>query len=374
MLRSLTALVLLGAAGAAHAQEAPPVYQQQKSKTGFHADALARQEWTDDVTFLDTSRRFWRLRPRVEFTGGWLQAGVGGDFTYASDQNTDPPEGTTTPPPILRDNYKSRNARLDLAWARLSPVKAVSAQGGRFMMPVRLTEMIWDRDLRVQGASATIDLGSIGPLQRLAATGVWARGSHILPEEGAFKFDNRDTVWAASATMIFSAGAQDRIELVGSYLKFEDLEFVDPRLRRQNTRVGGALVLPYEVWDLVARYHGEGRVSTTIAVDYAWNRATARDNRGIWAAILLGSTVTARGSLEYTYAAVDKDVTLAAYAGDDFIWGTGWSGHRLDLGVRMSDRSSSHVVGQLQKFKDSPVQLERDDYKWRIRLEVRAKY
>ena len=70
--------------------------------------------------------------------------------------------------------------------------------------------------------------------------------------------------------------------------------------------------------------------------------------------MVLGSTATARGSLEYTYASMDKDATLAAYTTDDFIWGTGWSGHRLDLGVRISDRASSHVVGQLQKFKDSP--------------------
>ena len=174
-----------------------------------------------------------------------------------------------------------------------------------------------------------------------------------------------------SATATFSAGAKDRIELIGSYLKFEDLRFVDTRLRRQNTRVGGALVLPYEVVDLVARYHGEGRVSTTLVADYSWNRAVPTDNKGLWLAMVLGSTTTARGSLEYTYASVDKDATLAAYSTDDFIWGTGWSGHRLDLGVRISDRASSHVVGQLQKFKDSPVLAEREDYLNRLRLEVR---
>ena len=42
--------------------------------------------------------------------------------------------------------------------------------------------------------------------------------------------------------------------------------------------------------------------------------------------------------------------TLAAYSTDEFIWGPGWSGHRLVLGVRGSDGASSHVIGQLQKF------------------------
>jgi putative porin len=372
MVRSLSVLLLLAAA-AAGAQEAPPVYQQQKSSTAFHVDGVTRQEWTDEVTFVAKSRRLYRFKPRVELSAKWVQMAVGADLLYGSDHNTDPPEGASTLA-LLRDNYKSRDARLDLAWVRLSPVRFVSAQGGRFPMPVRFTEMIWDRDLRVQGGAATLDFGSIGPLQRLAVTGVYARGSHILPDEGAFQFADRDTVWVGSATATFSAGAKDRIELIGSFLKFDDLGFVDTRLRRQNTRVEGALARPYEVLDLVARYHGEGRVSTTLVADYSWNRAVSVDNRGLWLAMVLGSTVTARGALEYTYAAVDKDATLAAYTTDDFIWGTGWAGHRLDLGVRMSDRASSHVIGQLQRFKDSPLQADRDTYLKRVRLEVRVHY
>ena len=374
MLRSLSVPVLLALAAVAGAQETPqPVYQQQKSSSAFHLDGVSRQEWTDEVTFMAKSRRLIRLKPRGEFNSKWLQIGLGGDFNYSSDHNTDPPAGMATLP-LLRDNYKSRDARLDLAWVRLSPIRAFSVQAGRFAMPVRFTEMIWDRDLRPQGASATIDFGAVGPLQKLAVTGVYGRGSHIFPEGNAFELTDRDTVWIGSATMTFSAGAKDRVELVGSFLKFDDLGFVDTRLRRQNTRTGGALVLPYEVLDLVARYHGEGRVSTTMVADYSKNTAVDANNRGLWLAVVLGSVVTARGSLEYTYAQVDKDATLAAYTTDDFVWGTGWAGHRLDLGVRMSDRASSHVVGQLQRFKDSPIEADRDTYLKRVRVEVRFAY
>jgi hypothetical protein len=373
MLRFLSVTLLLAAATTAAAQDPQPVYQQQKSSSAFHVDALTRQEWTDETTFVSKSRRLYRLKPRVEFGAKGFQIGLGGDFIYGSDHNIDPPEGMTTLA-LLRDNYKSRDARLDLAFVKVAPVRFLSVQGGRFAMPVRFTEMIWDRDLRVQGGAATVDFGSVGPLQKFAVTGVYSRGSHILPEDGAFDFSDRDVIWMGSATATFSAGAKDRIELLGTYLKFDDLGFVDPRLRRQNTRVAGVLVRPYEVLDFVARYHGGGRVSTTLAADYCWNTAVDTDNRGLWLAILLGSTQTARGSLEYTYAQVDKDATLAAYTTDDFIWGTGWGGHRLDLGVRMSDRASSHIVGQLQKFKDSPVQADRDTNLKRVRVEVRFAY
>jgi hypothetical protein len=362
---------LVGAARTVQAQEAQSVYQKQK-KGAFHVDGVTRQEWTDEVTFLDTNRATIRMKPRAEANAKWFQIGVGGDFIYSNDHNLDPPEGTTTLP-LLRDNYVSSDARLDLAWVRLSP-KFVSVEGGRFAMPVRFTEMIWDRDLRPQGASASFELGGEGSSTRFAVTGVWARGSHILPQEGAFQFSDRDTVWIGSATVSFSAGAQDRVELIGSYLKFDDLRFVDTRLRRQNTRVAGALINPYEVVDLVARYHGQGKVNTTLLADYCWNTALSENNHGLWLALVLGSTVTARGSLEYTYASLDKDATLAAYTTDDFIWGTGWTGHRGDLGVRMSDRASSHVVGQYQKFKDSPVLADRDRWVGRLRLEVRVSY
>ncbi|HUG53727.1 MAG TPA: putative porin [Vicinamibacteria bacterium] len=374
MLRLLQVLVLVAATTApARAQDTAPVYQTQKASTAFKLDALSRQEWTDEVTFTPMSRRLFRARPRVELTTSWLQLGVGGDFNYGSDRNLEPPEGTATLP-LLRDNYKSRDARLDLAWARLDPATELSVQGGRFVMPVRFTEMIWDRDLRPQGGSATIDFGSFAGLQRLAVTGVYSRGSHILPEDGAFDLSDRDAVWIASATAVFGAGGADRFELTGAFLKFDGLEFVDPRLRRQNTRVGGALVLPYEIVDVVARYRSEGRVHTTFVADYCWNTATSADNRGLWLALVLGSTVTARGSLEYVYASVDKDATLAAYATDDFVWQTGWAGHRLDLGIRLGEHTSTHFVGQVQRFKDSPREAEREDWLKRGRIELRVTY
>jgi hypothetical protein len=56
----------------------------------------------------------------------------------------------------VRDNYKSRDARFDLAFGRLEPASWIRIEGGRFEMPVRLTEMIWDRDLRPQGGALTL--------------------------------------------------------------------------------------------------------------------------------------------------------------------------------------------------------------------------
>src|SRR5205085_11316624 len=139
-----------------------PVYQAQKGTTAFHLDGVTRQEWTDEETFVTRSRRMIRMKPRAEFGAKWLQLGVGGDFIYSSDHNLTPPPGATTLA-LLRDNYDSRDARLDLAWARLSPVRFVSLEAGRFVMPVRFTEIIWDRDLRPQGGPGRLGVGPLGP-------------------------------------------------------------------------------------------------------------------------------------------------------------------------------------------------------------------
>jgi hypothetical protein len=375
MHRSLPAalLVVLAAARPAAAQD--PVYQSQ-SAFKWHLDTLSRQEWTDDaITFTDTERRFARLRPRLEMERGFLQLGVGGDFIYGNDKNTEPPTN-----PIIRDNYKSRDTRIDLAFARLQPASWLSAQAGRFAMPLRTTEMVWDRDLRPQGASATLQLPSGSSIQKLAVTGVFARGSHVFGpdfpvESDPFELKDRDTIWMASLSATLGAGGpESALELMGAFIRFEDLDRIPAVLRRQNTRVDGALLLEYDVVDLVARYRTDRGVPFQLVVDYCFNTAVDSGNRGIWLAAVLGSVRSARSVLEYTYAKVDKDATLAAYATDDFLWGTGWEGHRGDLGFRVGNNSSVHLVGQLQRFKDSPRPEEREDWLKRIRVEARLSY
>ena len=77
-----------------------------------------------------------------------------------------------------------------------------------------------------------------------------------------------------------------------------------------------------------------------LVADYCWNTAAERGNQGLWLAAVLGSTDVSRARLEYTYAKVDKDATVAAFNADDFFWGTGWEGHRGDLGTSRTARAA----------------------------------
>jgi len=364
------ALVLLLVSPAA-AQDTDPTSQTpSQNNVRFRVDGLFRQEWTKEIFVSadetkDEDRRRFRVLPRLEFGGERFTIGAGGDFNYSTDKNVDVVVAQATP--LLRDNYDSRDARLDLAFARVEPVNWLRLEGGRFEMPVGLTEMIWDRDLRPQGAAITLRQKDAAGVSRLGATGLWARGSHV--------FDDEDVeMILISGQATFTGTVDSSFQLVGSYVAFRHPDKLEPMIRRQNTRVLGQLVNDYKIVDVVARVRQEGGFPVQLVADFCWNTAADEDKKGLWLAAVLGSLKNSLARGEYTYAKVDKDATLAAYATDDFFWSTGWSGHRGEIATRAGGKSTLHVIGQLQKFKDSPIPAERDHWVKRLRVEMRVSY
>jgi hypothetical protein len=363
----LLAVPLVIAAVAAEAQTA--VYQSAPRKAfTFAGDTLARYEWTNDIPTVDglTKEDRYRLqaRPRVEINVGPFELGVGGDFDYSSDENDKPPAGQTTLL-IIRDNYRSRDARLDLAWGKVT-AGPVTIQGGRFFMPLPLTEMIWDQDLRPQGGAAAIDFTPRGSSSRLGITGIYAKGSHV--------FEDESVMFGGGLDLSFATGAESRLQLAGSYLQFQDLDRLDPRIRRQNTHVGGFFPNEYKVVDVVGRVVRGGQVPVQLVADYCWNTGADTGNRGLWLAAVLGALGVSPARLEYTYAKIDRDATVAAFNTDDFFWGTGWEGHRADLATGTVKSSSIHAIAQWQRFKDSTDATVRDQWVKRFRLEWRTSF
>jgi len=353
------ALALFGTVAAA--QDPSSTYQVEREyKLQVKLDALLRKEWTRNL-FTGPDQDRWRvqLRPRLEASVHWFRLGVGGEFNHSSDKNLELAPGLP-----LRDNYDSRDARLDLAFAGVD-TRFLRLQGGRFRMPVALTEMLWDRDLRPQGGAVTLRTSGNN---RFSATALGARGSHPLEDDDA-------EMLLLSATADLASGRQTRLELTGSYLAFRKIAGIEPRLRRQNNRgPGGVFAHDYHVLDGIVRLRYEGNVPTELIADYSKNTSVDTQGRGLWLSAVLGSVKASRTRLEYTFASVDRDATVAAYAGDDFFWQTGWEGHRGDIGVRTSDRSSAHAVAQLIRFKDSANVDEQEHWIRRYRVELRFEY
>ena len=238
------ALALL-LASPATPQDAAPVFQTSPTQNNvrLRVDGLFRQEWTKDIFLSADETRDdnrWRVRilPRLEFGGDRFMLGVGGDFDYSNDENVNPK------PALLRDNYDSRDARLDLAFARVDPVRWLRLEGGRFEMPVGLTELLWDRDLRPQGAAVTLQHRDDAGVARLGATGLWARESHVFDDKAV-------EMILVSGQATFPGASDSSFQLVGSYLAFRKPQGLEPMIRRQNTRVLGEIVEDYKVVDVV---------------------------------------------------------------------------------------------------------------------------
>jgi hypothetical protein len=362
-------LAMVALAAAAAAQDPTPVYQQQpKQPLRFAGDTVTRYEWTRDIPVGDNleneSRYFLQARPRLEANIGPVELGVGGAFNYSDEVNDEPPPGLQQPL-LIRDNYRSRDVRLDLAWGKLS-AGPLTLQGGRFFMPLPLTEMVWDRDLRPQGGAATIDLSPKSSLNRFAIVGIYAKGSHV--------FEDESEMFGGGLDLSFASGQSARFQIAGTYLEFRDVDKLDSAIWRQNTRVDGVILDEFRVVDVVGRITRTGQLPLQLVADYCWNTAVDQDNKGLWLAVVLGALGTSRMTASYTYAKIDKDASVAAFDTDDFFWGTGWEGHRLDLALGGTRKSSFHGIAQWQRFKDSPIPDQREQWVKRFRIEWRTSF
>jgi len=362
-------LALLALAAPGGAQDPAPVYQQQQKKAfRFAGDTLARYEWTREIPTADglvnEDRTFLQARPRVELTVGPIELGVGGAFNYSNVENDLPPPGLDQPL-LIRDNYRSRDARLDLAWGKLTAGPVV-AQGGRFIMPIPFTEMIWDRDLRPQGGAVALNFAPKTSSNRFALHGIYAKGSHV--------YEDESVMYGGGLELQLAGGPDSSLQLVGSYLQFEDLNQLEVPIRRQNTRVAGLIVNDYRVVDIIGRLSRGGQLPMQLVANYCWNTALDENNRGLWLSAVLGDLGTSRAQAEYTYAKIDRDATVAAFNSDDFFWGTGWEGHRADVATGTVKSSSIHAIAQWQRFKDSPDPTVREQWVTRYRLEWRTSF
>ena len=339
--------------------------QQQKQSFRFAGDTLARYEWTRDIPGTDglfnEDRYFLQARPRLELNLGPIELGVGGAFNYSDEENDVAPPGE--PLTLVRDNYRSQDARLDLAWGKVT-LGPVVAQGGRFLMPIPFTEMIWDQDLRPQGGAAALQFESGS--SRFALNGIYATGSHVFADESV--------MYGGGLELTFASGRDSSLQLVGSYLQFQDLDTLEPALYRQNTIALGRYAHDYHVVDLIGRLSRGGQLPMELVANYCWNTALDEDNRGLWLSVALGNVGTSRAQAEYTYAKIDRDATVAAFNADDFYWGTGWEGHRADIATGTVKSSSIHAIAQWQRFKDSPDPVIREQWVTRYRLEWRTRF
>ncbi|MGE0452695.1 MAG: putative porin [Vicinamibacteria bacterium] len=346
--------------------QTPDYFAPRRFELGWSADLALTQEWTEAFgRHAPESRRRARLLAGALGRYRSLGFGLTGDFTYGSDDNVAllGSRGYVT----QRDNFRSRDARLDQAFVSVTPASWLRLDAGRFPMPIGLTGLVWDEDLRPQGAALALQARDLGSVTRLRLTGLGARGSHV--------FDDAETgMWAIATDAELRLGERTSLELTGAFVAFTGVDGLERALWRQNGATPGGFVRGYEIADLVARLSHDGAIEAELVVDLCRNLAADEDENGVWLALVVDGALQGWPRLEYVYAWVDYDAVLGAYAADDYLWTTGWEGHAVRLGVRVGSHAIVRAIGQLQRYKDAPQEQHRDDWVGRARLRLELSF
>ncbi len=252
--RVAVAGLALAAFDATSASAQPPDYfAPQPFELRFSAELSLRQEWTEAFGLRPgDDRRRARLLGGVEGSYRWLRFGLGGDFVYSSDDNV---AGLGGPgQEIQRDNYRSRDARVDSVFLSAEPARWLRLEAGRFEMPIGFTGLVWDPDLRSQGAALSLSAHDLGALQQLSLKALGSRGGHVFD-------DSQTTMWAVAAEAVVEPGERSLLDLTAAFVTWTDVAKLERPLWRQN-RVSreGSFASDYEVLDFVARLHWDGDV------------------------------------------------------------------------------------------------------------------
>ena len=341
-----------GSTAEATAEAAAPASGDRPAAASWRwaGDALLRYEAVRNAPNPQTSdfeRLRLRLRPGVEgpLIPGRLRAGAGVLVSVASDSND--------MNRIRNDNFRSDEVAVDRAWIQLSGASTpYSAVFGVFETPLRGTEVLWDRDLRFQGASAGLELPPMGALLAQRIVGGVSFGSQD-GEDGSRVAAVR---WEGEVARGFGFG--------GAYWQFgSTADLVAAGYARTNRLAPGGedYLSDYRVADATARWEWIGpsrplRVRLDLLRNFgADDRRHGGELRVDWGELQEAGSWRLRLALQR----VEQDAALAAFGGDEWWFRTRQRGARLGWAIGFWRNASLEFSVLRQRRDDLDEWLDR---------------
>jgi len=260
------------------------------------------------------------------------------------------------------DNYRSNGVGLDRAYleARPGPLLIMAGQYG---MPFRTSEMFWDHDIQVLGASAQWRR-PLGGMSALTLGAGFFYGpqrqhdqSHIAVGQATYELGNPENL---------------AFDLSESYWRFTHLGNTGEVWIRQNVPAyaapGDVPASPYEndfrIVDSLARLRiaGGARFPITLAADWARNLAASESQYrdGVEVSLRIGRE-GAPGDLQLfdIYQYVDRDAVVGAYNTDDWWFHSWYVGHRVGVSVTVLPQVMLRPSVVFQRRQDREHYLNR---------------
>jgi len=349
---------VLAQEGMPPAAEEPPRYETPaaESRFEFRWDALVRY---DDIQL---SRQApvaniyrWRseARPELDWVASdrfRLGVRVVGDL--GSDANSTNSKRF--------DNYRSNGVGLDRAYLEAKPGNFLFF-AGQFGMPLRTTEMFWDRDVPVLGGAGAWRL-PLGGMSALTLAGGFFYGPQ--------RQHDQSHIGAGQATWEIGDPQKLALDWSESYWRFTHLARTAGPYLRQNQPQGyappGASVRyanDFRIIDSLARVRiGLGRFPVALSVDWAHNfGASEKEYRDALEASLRVGSEGRPGDVQVfdVYQYVDRDALVGAYNTDDWWFHSWYVGHRLGISVTVFSQVEVRPSVVFQRRQDRQHYLNR---------------
>ncbi|MBN1504539.1 MAG: putative porin [Candidatus Eisenbacteria bacterium] len=317
-----------------------PVWAQKMNLKG---DVRLRYELDKAPGTPDRSRARYRLRFSAEpnlidrFKVGFQLASGGAD-----------PRSTNQ---TLQNSFESPDIRLNYVFAQYLSTPCLSFLGGKFKRETALwqtTDLLWDSDINVEGASAVYSRVLAAAIELFASANAW-----VLDESGTDSADPMAYVYQAGAAWDLTQTFSLRAGL--AYYDFECAtgKALDYTGKTNTFDSDGRLVYEYDALSPsleLKREDPAGGALSYVAVfgEYIGNPDPPGANTGYAAGLGVGSSrVKERGQwqLRYLYRYLERDAWLDILPDSDFYGGT-------------TDARGHEVVAQLGLFANVNLTLD----------------
>lgn len=308
-----------------------PAAALAQDEPAFDIDDAAASRWSpfvelllrgDRVTGLpngreDLDRLRGRLRLGALYQGDAVSFGIAGEAGQGSDDNARNLANN--------DVEKSDGANLDQLWVRWQANDYAALLAGKAPIPLELTPLTWDDDLRPVGAAVRFG-------------GRFGQASRWQLDAGGFAPDplgeRSATLGAAQFGLHWREGAPLAFGALLGYHEWSDLDgYARAGLGRGNTLAAGRYVHGYRLLDAQAYLRARVRERPLeLRVDRVHNLDAGQDDDGTRASLVLGNRFEGGWEFGWAWQRIQRDAVLAAVNADDWWFHTAARGNMPWLG------------------------------------------
>lgn len=319
----------------------PPAKAQDPLK--FSGDFRVRHETTtkqEPGATPDT--RDARNREVVRFRFG-ISRKVNGLFNFGARLATGSPDDPNSTDITLGDFVNDLTISLDRAYMELN-YNNLFLTGGKFANPFRISELVWDGDVNLQGFGASYTFaGSDRVVSKL--TGVY----HVTDEQ-----TNREDSYMLAGQLEFAIKASDNLSLTlaGGYYDHSIKSLANANSADNVTSnflnaTGDGYLSDFDLLDamVIVDYRGfSPSLPLRFVADFVTNKGAAEgaqgEDKGYTFDLYLGKVAQKNDwRIQYGYSMAEHDAVLAAFSHDNTTLPTNYEQHTLGLDYYVVDNT-----------------------------------